>query len=185
LEKDRDKDVKDIGTEQQKKASYKLPRRTNENELLLSEIRKAGNRPPVNFRGRVLVMDDEEIIRTILGVMLMAFGYETHMTANGEEALASYIAAKESGHPFDAVIIDLVIENGMEGKETMRRLLDLDPDVKAIVSSGKTDDPGVTNYWEYGFQGVLQKPYSINELRQVLNYVIKRSVPESFLNTEN
>jgi CheY-like chemotaxis protein len=185
LEKDRDEDVKEIGAEQQKKIPFKLPRRSNENELLLSEIRKVGDRGPVNYRGRVLVMDDEEIIRTILGVMLMAFGYETHMTAGGEEAIASYIAAKESGRPFDAVIIDLVIENGLEGKETMRRLLSLDPDVKAIVSSGNTEDPGVTNYWEYGFQGVLQKPYSINQLRQVLNYVIKSPVSESFLNTEN
>ncbi len=149
--------------------SYKLPRRSKSG-LVAAEIHKVNNRD--SYKGKVLVMDDQEVIRMLLSVMLVAFGYEAHLISNGEDAIASYRKAKESGNPFDAVIIDLNIPGGMDGRETIRKLLEIDPDVKAIVSSGLTDDPAMINHRSYGFRGALQKPYTINELRQVLQEVI-------------
>ncbi len=148
---------------------YKLPKRSTSG-LVVAEIQKVNNRD--SYKGKVLVMDDQEVIRMLLSVMLLAFGYEAHLISNGEDAIASYRKAKGSGNPFDAVIIDLNIPGGMDGKETIRKLLEIDPDVKAIVSIGFTDDPAMINYRNYGFKGALQRPYTINELRQVLQDVI-------------
>jgi two-component system cell cycle sensor histidine kinase/response regulator CckA len=149
--------------------SYRLPKR-GRSGFLLEELKKSDNRD--SYKGKVLVMDDEEVIRMLLSVMLLAFGYEAHLISNGAEAITSYCNAKESGDPFDVIIIDLNIPDGMGGKETIRKLLEIDPDVKAIVSSGFTDDPAMTNYREYGFRGVLQKPYTVSDLRRVLQAVI-------------
>ncbi len=146
---------------------YRLPKRDIEKEALLLGLKKGGRDGLVNRKGKVLVMDDEDVIRSILSVMLLAFGYEAHMTAEGREAIDTYVKASEAGEPFDAVIIDLNIPGGMGGGETMRRLRELDPNVKAIVSSGcKLED-----YKEHGFRAVLHKPYTIGELRNVLNDV--------------
>lgn len=152
--------------------SYDLPRRGTESALILTKIRNANIKKSLNYKGKVLVMDDEEIIRAILSVMLQAFGYEVHLTADGNEAIASYAQARESGSPFDSVIIDLNIVEGMGGKETIGRLLEIDPEVRAIVSSGRLNDHGMTNFTEYGFKAALRKPYTINELREVLAKVI-------------
>ncbi len=148
-------------------ASYRLPRRDIEKEALLLGLKKGGRGSLVNRKGKVLVMDDEDVIRSILSVMLLAFGYEAHLTADGREAIDSYVKAAEAGDPFDAVIIDLNIPGGMGGSETIRRLREADPNVKAIVSSGyKLED-----YKAHGFRAVLHKPYTIGELRNALNEV--------------
>lgn len=151
--------------------NYRLPRRDLERESLLLGFKKerAGM---ANRRGKVLVMDDEDVIRTILSVMLLAFGYEAHLAADGEEAIQSYVEAFSTGEPFDAVIIDLNIPGGMGGSETIRRLREIDPEVKAIVSSGYRKNPAFEHYRENGFRAVLHKPYSISELREVLHLVI-------------
>jgi CheY-like chemotaxis protein len=146
--------------------NYRLPRRDIEKEALLVGLKK-GVRGGGNRRGKVLVMDDEDVIRSILSVMLLAFGYEAHLTADGREAIDSYAKAAEAGEPFDAVIIDLNIPGGMGGGETMQRLRQIDPDVKAIVSSGYE----MENYREQGFRAVLSKPYTVSGLRNVLNEV--------------
>lgn len=151
---------------------YRLPRRDEEKESLLAGLRR-GERPgSVKPLGKVLVMDDEDVIRTILSVMLLAFGYESLLTASGEEAIQSYVQALNAGEPFDAVIIDLNIPAGMGGRETVKRLLEIDPGAKAIVSSAYNDDPAARNYREYGFRAVLHKPYAISELRSVLRKVV-------------
>lgn len=151
---------------------YRLPRRDLEKEALLVGLKKNGGTGSANRRGKVLVMDDEDVIRTILSVMLLAFGYETHLTADGAEAVQSYKNALDEGEPFDAVIIDLNIPGGMGGGEAMRRLREIDPGVKAIVSSGYKNNPAMENYREFGFQAALHKPYSISELRRVLHKVM-------------
>jgi CheY-like chemotaxis protein len=147
--------------------NYRLPRREIEKEALLLGLKKDGRDGLVKRKGKVLVMDDEDVIRSILSVMLLAFGYEAHLTIDGREAIDSYVKAAEAGEPFDAVIIDLNIPVGMGGRETMRRLREVDPNVKAIVSSGCR----LEDYKEHGFRAVLHKPYSISELRNVLNEV--------------
>lgn len=153
--------------------NYKLPRRDAEKEALLVGLSKKERAGSENRRGKVLVMDDEDVIRTILSVMLLAFGYEAHLTADGEEAIRSYVQAMDAGEPFDAVIIDLNIPGGLGGSETMRRLAEIDPGVRAIVSSGYGNNPAMENYREHGFLAVLHKPYSISELRNVLQKVMQ------------
>ncbi len=119
-------------------------------------------------KGKILVMDDEEIVRDIAGEMLRHMGYEVEFARDGLEAIASYKGARESGTPFDVVIIDLTIPGGMGGKETIRNLTDIDSDVRAIVSSGYSNDPIMSNFRKYGFAGVVTKPYKIEELGEAI-----------------
>jgi CheY-like chemotaxis protein len=129
---------------------------------------------PENFsgRGRVLVVDDEAPIRKFLNIMLQKFGYEAETANDGEEAIERYTTAKSGGMPFDAVIMDLTIPNGMGGCEAARRLRELDPKVKAIASSGYSLDPIMANYRDYGFCGVIPKPYRPEDLNRILKEVI-------------
>ena len=129
---------------------------------------------PENFsgRGRVLVVDDEAPIRKFLSIMLRKFGYEAETANDGGEAIERYTIAKSGGTPFDAVIMDLTIPNGMGGCEATRRLRELDPKVKAIASSGYSFDPVMANYRDYGFCGVIPKPYRPEDLNRILKEVI-------------
>jgi two-component system, cell cycle sensor histidine kinase and response regulator CckA len=124
--------------------------------------------------GRILVMDDDAMVREVLGKMLLFLGYEVQFAKDGAEALALYAKAQDAKEPFAGVIVDLTIPNGMGGKDTMARLLKLDPKVKAIVSSGYSDDPIMANFPEYGFAGVIAKPYKISEIGKAL----KKSIAE-------
>lgn len=123
-------------------------------------------------RGAILVMDDEELVRQTLGRMLEYLGYRPAFAQDGGEALELFSRARESGTPFDAVILDLTISGGLGGKETMEELLKLDPQVKALVSSGYADAPIMAEFAKYGFSGVIAKPYTISALSQVLNEVL-------------
>jgi PAS domain S-box-containing protein len=119
-------------------------------------------------KGRILVMDDEEAIRKILGGMLKRLGYDVDFAENGEEAIEKY-GIELKNNPYLAVIMDLTIPGSMGGKEAIRKLLRIDPNVKAIVSSGYSSDPIMADYGEYGFIGVLSKPYTIVELQRTLS----------------
>jgi CheY-like chemotaxis protein len=125
-------------------------------------------------KGRVLVMDDEEIIREVLREMISQMGYEVKFAMDGAEAIELYTRAIASNKPFDLVIMDLTIPDGMGGKETVKNLINVDPEVRAVVSSGYSNDPVMSNYREYGFIGVISKPYNIEELTETLNKLIKR-----------
>ncbi|RLB90540.1 MAG: hypothetical protein DRH50_12220 [Deltaproteobacteria bacterium] len=127
---------------------------------------------PLVGKGRILVMDDEEIVRRVSGEMLKSFGYEVEFARDGTEAIEVYKNAKESGNAFDAVIMDLTIPGGMGGKEAIKKLLELDPDVKAIVSSGYSNDPVMADFRKYGFRAVVAKPYEIKELGEVIHKTI-------------
>jgi len=124
-------------------------------------------------QGRVLVMDDEKLIRDICGEMLGAFGYEVAYALNGNEAIEQYQAALAAKKPFDAVIMDLTIPGGMGGKETIQKLRTIDPAVKAIVSSGYSNDPIMADYEKYGFKGVIIKPYDMGNFSKTLSEVMK------------
>jgi CheY-like chemotaxis protein/anti-sigma regulatory factor (Ser/Thr protein kinase) len=128
--------------------------------------------PTATRKGRILVMDDEEMIRMVSGEMLAALGHEAAFAENGETALEAYRATREAGRPFDVVILDLTVRGGMGGLETLRRLVELDPDVKAVVSSGYSDDTVLTNYLEQGFRAFLKKPYEIEDLQNTLHAVL-------------
>ena len=119
-------------------------------------------------KGRILVMDDEEAIRELLHNQLTDIGYEVELTVDGTQAIEQYTQARESGQPFDAVILDLTIPGGVGGKEVIEKLLEIDPGVKAIVTSGYSTDPVMSAFREYGFSAAATKPYSISELAKTL-----------------
>ena len=127
---------------------------------------------PATGQGRILIMDDEKKIREVVGQMLKALGYEVTMTNNSREAVRSYQEALKSGLRFDAVIMDLTVPGGMGGQDAIQKLRALDPEVKAIVSSGYSNDPIMAEYARWGFKGVVSKPFGINELSQVLKQVL-------------
>jgi len=117
---------------------------------------------------RVLFMDDEEMLRTLAQQMLEHMGYAVVTVRDGLEAIEKYKQERDSSEPFDAVILDLTIKGGMGGEQTMRELLKIDPDVKAIVSSGYFNDPVMSDFEKYGFMGALAKPYEKKALKEVL-----------------
>jgi CheY-like chemotaxis protein/anti-sigma regulatory factor (Ser/Thr protein kinase) len=126
--------------------------------------------------GRVLVMDDEDMVREVAGKMLKALGYEPAFAADGTEAIELYEKARHSGEPFDAVIMDLTIPGGIGGEEAVGRLLAIDPHLKAIASSGYSTDPIMSDSKAYGFRGVIAKPYVIEELGKVLHQVLTQGI---------
>jgi CheY-like chemotaxis protein len=124
--------------------------------------------------GKILVMDDEEIIRKMLKNMLSLASYEIELSTNGAEALEKYTQAMQSRDPFDAVIMDLTIPGGMGGKEAVKKLLGIDPQALVIVSSGYATDPIMSEYKKYGFKAVIAKPYSVKQLRDTLSSLLKK-----------
>ncbi|HEY83332.1 MAG TPA: PAS domain S-box protein [Dehalococcoidia bacterium] len=135
--------------------------------------KEAAEEAPLRGKGKILVMDDEEMVREMLSEMLRAAGYEVELVADGSEAIARYAEAKESGRPFDAVILDLTVPGAMGGKEAIKKLLEIDPDVKAIVSSGYSTDPIMADFKKYGFSAVVTKPYSAGELEKTLHSLLR------------
>ncbi|HEX2911355.1 MAG TPA: PAS domain S-box protein [Chloroflexia bacterium] len=123
-------------------------------------------------RARVLVMDDEVLIQQLLSRLLTRMGYSVATAASGEQAIEQYSQAMQKGEPFDVLIVDLTIPGGMGGQEAIQHLLKLNPAVKAIVSSGYSNDPVMSNYQEYGFKGLVAKPYRLEELSNVLEQVL-------------
>lgn len=126
--------------------------------------------------GKVLVMDDDASIRNVLEVMLRHLGYETCLTADGVEAVVAYEEALKSDRPFDAVILDLTVPGGMGGKDTMSELLDIDPDVRAIVASGYSNDPVLANYEHFGFRGYISKPFDMVQMTELLQEILQIKV---------
>ena len=136
---------------------------------------KHGKKEPAIAVGkaRILVMDDEQGVREVAGRMLKHIGYkDIEFASDGVAAVKLYKAAMKSGNPFNVVILDLTIPGGMGGKETIRKLLKIDPGVKAIVSSGYTDDSVMAEYRGYGFRGMAAKPYTLEQLGKALRDVI-------------
>lgn len=127
---------------------------------------------PGREKGKILVMDDEEIIREISGEILAHLGYRAEFCTDGAEAIEKYKEARESGEPFDLILMDLTIPGGMGGKDAMKRILEIDPDAKGIVSSGYSSDPILARYDQYGFRGVMTKPYDMEEMERTLRRVM-------------
>jgi CheY-like chemotaxis protein len=119
-------------------------------------------------------MDDEEVVLEVVGNMVARLGYEVEFARDGGEAIERFVQAHGSGQAFAGVILDLTVPGGMGGKETLARLLEIDPQVKAVVSSGYSDDPIMAGFQKYGFSGVIAKPYKIEELGKMLNQVIMK-----------
>jgi CheY-like chemotaxis protein len=117
-------------------------------------------------------MDDEEMIRELAKEILEGLGYSVETVKDGAEAIKAYQASFQADEPFDAVILDLSIKGGLGGKDAVKTLLKIDPRVKAIVSSGYSDDPVMKEYKKFGFSGALAKPYATHRLQDALETVI-------------
>ncbi|MBU1075885.1 MAG: response regulator [Spirochaetes bacterium] len=124
--------------------------------------------------GRILVLDDDIMVQKSAGRILKRLGYEVAFAKDGSEAIRKYKKEKASGRFFDAVVLDLTIQDGMGGGETISKLKKIDPKIRAIVSSGYSDDPIMSNYKEYGFIDVIPKPYTIQEMSRILQKVLKK-----------
>jgi PAS domain S-box-containing protein len=125
-------------------------------------------------RGKILVMDDEEAIRDVAHTMLAGLGYEADTARDGREAIEKFTRAIGVKRPFDVVIMDLTIKGGMGGVETLGRLRDIEPSVRAVVSSGYSNDPIMADFRAHGFVGVLIKPYRIGNLAEVVEAVLTK-----------
>ena len=134
--------------------------------------KKLPEEKPLTGKGRILVMDDEDVVREVVGDLLSILGYEVEFAKDGDEVIELYKKAVKSSRPFDAVIMDLTVPGGMGGKESIKKLLKIDPEVKAIVSSGYSNDPVMSDFKKYGFSGIVAKPFKMEELSQVLHQVL-------------
>ncbi|MGC8827868.1 MAG: ATP-binding protein [Anaerolineae bacterium] len=138
-----------------------------------SEVQRPAEMPELKRgSGRVLVMDDNAMVQQVLKGMLTQLGYRVDVVYDGAEMLEAYAAARASGEPYGVVIMDLTIPGGMGGKDAVRELKGRFPDARAIVSSGYFNDPIMASYRDYGFDGVIPKPFTMQDLSQVVYEVM-------------
>ncbi len=121
---------------------------------------------------KILVMDDEDAIRTITCLLLEKMGYTSMATPDGETAVEEYRKALVAGSPYDAVIMDMTVPCGMGATEAIKKLKEIDPNVCAIVTSGFASEVNHEELHKQGFSGVLKKPYLSENLRDVLNSLL-------------
>jgi CheY-like chemotaxis protein len=120
--------------------------------------------------GHSLVMDDDPLIRKTIQLLLLRLGFASTLVENGEQALNHFVQAQKDKKPFNFIILDLIIPDGMGGKETLDKIRQIDPDVKIILSSGYKREI-IENYKDLGFNFMLQKPYTIFELKNVISKI--------------
>ncbi len=133
---------------------------------------KAEEPSPRQGSGSILVMDDETEVRETTGNILLRLGYEVDYAADGQEVIARYRSAMDAGRPFGLVIMDLTVPGGMGGLEALKMLRAMDPAVKAVVSSGYSNDPVMADFRKYGFSGIVTKPYRLKELSEVVHRIM-------------
>ncbi|HBL35923.1 MAG TPA: hypothetical protein DDZ55_03845 [Firmicutes bacterium] len=123
--------------------------------------------------GKLLLMDDELLILTSLREFLERCGYQVAIAKDGAEAVIFYEQAKKAGAPFDLVMLDLTVPGGIGGKEAVRMILAIDPEAKVIASSGYSDDPVMLDYRNFGFSGVVSKPFKMEALSALIKSLLK------------
>ena len=131
--------------------------------------RAAAAKKAPDLNGQVLLMDDEDFILDVAEKMLAHLGLSVVRTHEGQEAIDEYRKSMDENRVFDFIIMDLTVPGGMGGREAMARLREIDPSVKGVVSSGYSNDAVMANYREYGFSGVLLKPYRIEDVKKLVN----------------
>ena len=130
-----------------------------------------GVKKDTSNKGKILVMDGDETIRVTVKLVLQRMNYEVETPNHVNEAIGLYRRAREDHKPFDAVIMDLKVPDGMGGCEAINRLIEIDPETKVIVSGCNVDDPILRNFDGYGVSAFLLKPFKINSLRKTLHEV--------------
>jgi CheY-like chemotaxis protein len=129
----------------------------------------------MSTKGRVLVLDDDPPVLEILGDVLSYLDYEAVLTRSGEETVDAFRKQSLTGKPFDLVILDLIVKGGLGGRDVIGMLMIIDPDVRALVSSGLANDPVVENYRAYGFCGLVPKPFTVEELSESLEKAMRKA----------
>ena len=129
---------------------------------------------PMHGHGKIMIMDDDEMIRTLAEAMLTHLGYSYELTASGEEAVETYKKGLASGNQCDLIIMDLTIPGGMGGAQAIKAIRALNPDAKVLVSSGYSNDPIMAHYTDYGFCGAITKPYKIEDFNTAIQKVLCR-----------
>jgi CheY-like chemotaxis protein len=127
-------------------------------------------------KGKILLMDDEQVILDVIHEVLQFLGYDATFARDGVAAIEIYSREKTNGRPFDLVILDLTVPDGMGGKEAFEKLRKVDPTVKVVISSGFTDDPMMAEFAKFGLDGILAKPYRINDIKVLLERMIQKNV---------
>lgn len=128
---------------------------------------------PTSGSGRVLIVDDEEAIRMLVDFFLTRLGYEVKAADNSLRGIEIYRQELEAGRRFDLVILDLTLPGGMGGKEALKKLIEIDPMVNAVVSSGYATDATMSRYEDFGFRGMIPKPYEAAELGRKVHALIE------------
>ena len=119
-------------------------------------------------KGRILVMDDEDMVGEIACQMMIHLGYEATHVKDGKAAIDTYVQCLADDVPFDIVTMDLTIPGGMGGREAVKEILARDAKARVLVSSGYSTDPIMTNFADYGFAGVINKPFDLASLKETL-----------------
>ena len=128
--------------------------------------------PRPGQKRRILLMDDEQMILDIVSRMLGHLGYDVTISTDGAQAIAAFAKAKSQSEPFDVVMMDLIIPNGVGGQDAVHTIRKIDAQARVIASSGHLDHPVMIDYTKYGFSAVLEKPYKLEKLQQVIEAVI-------------
>ncbi len=140
-------------------------RQTHGEETVIAE-------PVRGQTGRILLMDDEDSIRTIAELLFSKLGYDITTVSDGAEAVKAYQSAKAKGVPYRVVVMDLTVPWGMGGREAIARIREIDPEVRAIVSSGYSSDPVMARYRDYGFRAAVEKPYRLETLVEAVRSLL-------------
>ena len=151
------------------KSSQLAPRKSNPSEAKKKETAREKIH---RGKGRILVMDDMEAMMVVAGEILTVLGYDVEYSTDGNEAIKAYKAAKDEGNPFDACVFDLTVPGGMGGEEAANVLIDYDPNLVAIASSGYTSSDVMSDYKNSAFRAVLPKPYRIKEMSDILHELL-------------
>ena len=117
-------------------------------------------------------MDDEENIRTITCILLKKMGYFPMAAPDGETAVEEYRREFAAGNPYDVVIMDITVPEGMGAKEAISELKAIDPGVRTVVTSGFVSEMNYDDLYRQGFTAVLKKPYRSIHLRETLEHVL-------------
>jgi PAS domain S-box-containing protein len=146
-----------------------IPKSKNDQSVYKQDCHKV-----VHGHGKILIMDDEELIRNLLEEILFDLGYEVDTSTDGEEAISLFKEALDEQSNYDLVILDLTVPGKMGGLETVKHILEIDPGTKAIVTSGYSNDPIMSDFRNYGFTGIITKPYKIEEISTIIYTVLDK-----------
>lgn len=162
-----------VDTEPDKGTTFTLYLPAAETGQLSKKIPPAAITSTVEQCAAILVMDDDEMICEVTSEMLKDMGFSVKTAPDGKKAIELYKASMDAGMPFDVVIMDLTIPGGMGGVKAVKEIIALDPEARVVVSSGYADDPVMANHAEYGFRGILAKPYTMDNLQKILSKLLK------------